>query len=129
MLPRDKQKICHRYKKILSGILLFLLFSTNPLWAQDAEKHNTNALTGIFDFYQEVISPVDGDRCPMYPSCSQYAKHSIQKHGLALGWIMSMDRLLRCGRDEKTISPALYTGEKKYIYDPVRNNDDWWTNE
>jgi uncharacterized protein len=61
----------------------------------------------------------------MYPSCSQYAKDSIQKHGVVLGWIMSMDRLVRCGRDEKKISPSLYIGNKKYIYDPVENNDFW----
>jgi putative component of membrane protein insertase Oxa1/YidC/SpoIIIJ protein YidD len=84
---------------------------------------------GLIRFYQVYISPVDGDRCPMVPSCSTYMKNSIEKHGFFIGWIMGMDRLARCGRDEvKTSSPVWING-KKYIYDPVENNDFWWSNK
>ena len=117
-----KKLPCHKYLKHCFWVCFFIFLSISPIWSQDSEE---NSITGIFDFYQKVISPIDGDRCPMYPSCSQYAKDSIQKHGVVLGWIMSMDRLVRCGRDEKKISPSLYIGNKKYIYDPVENNDFW----
>jgi putative component of membrane protein insertase Oxa1/YidC/SpoIIIJ protein YidD len=83
----------------------------------------------MFDFYGTVISPIDGDRCPMYPSCTRYAKESIRKHGALIGWVMAMDRLVRCGRDEKTISRPYFSGNKKWIHDPVENNDFWWVDK
>jgi hypothetical protein len=42
---------------------------------------------------------------------------------------MAMDRLVRCGRDEKTISRPYFSGNKKWIHDPVENNDFWWVDK
>ncbi|MFH2093152.1 MAG: membrane protein insertion efficiency factor YidD [Pseudomonadota bacterium] len=103
------------------AILLTLL----PAWAQDRQQDVQS--NGFFDFYEQVISPVDGHRCPMYPSCSQYAKTAIHKHGYVIGWIMGLDRLVRCGRDEKTHAPAIRANGIIHIYDPVENNDFWWS--
>ncbi|MBF0120871.1 MAG: membrane protein insertion efficiency factor YidD [Desulfobacterales bacterium] len=75
-------------------------------------------------FYQKFISKIDGNRCPMYPSCSQYAKEAINKNGFFIGWIIACDRLLRCGRDEVNLSPSIWEVKDKkwYCYDPVKNN-------
>lgn len=62
----------------------------------------------------------------MYPSCSTYGAEAIHKHGLVLGWIMTSDRLMRCGRDELDRSPRIRKDGKIYCYDPVENNDFWW---
>ncbi len=77
-------------------------------------------------FYQDHISGVDGNRCPMSPSCSEYAARAIKKHGLAVGWVMACDRLLRCGRDETHLSPVRRINGDLYIWDPVKANDFWW---
>ena len=69
---------------------------------------------------------VDGNRCPMYPSCSKYASEVFKKHGPILGWIMTCDRLVRCKRDKDRLSINVITGTQKYIYDPVKANDFWW---
>jgi len=53
-------------------------------------------LTLIKD-YQEIISPFLGHHCRFYPSCSQYSRLTIEKHGIAKGLILSFWRLLRCG--------------------------------
>ena len=45
-------------------------------------------------FYQHYISPVIGDRCQMYPSCSSYAVEAIKKHGCLIGPVMTSDRLI-----------------------------------
>lgn len=34
--------------------------------------------------------------CRFYPSCSQYAYDSIQKHGASYGIILALGRLLKC---------------------------------
>ena len=69
---------------------------------------------------------VDGNRCQMYPSCSSYASKAIEKHGPALGWVVSMDRLVRCGRDEAKVSMQIRVKNGEWTYDPVKANDFWW---
>ncbi len=80
----------------------------------------------LVKFYQNHISQVDGDRCPMAPSCSSYARQAIKKHGPVVGWIMACDRLVRCGRDEGKVSPLIILDSQRYVYDPVAANDFWW---
>jgi putative membrane protein insertion efficiency factor len=77
-------------------------------------------------FYQDHISALDGNRCPMYPSCSAYASQAIEKHGMVIGWVMACDRLVRCGRDEVTLSPPMIINHHKSAHDPVSSNDFWW---
>ena len=46
--------------------------------------------------YRSVISPLYGDVCRYYPSCSSYALQAIQHHGVVRGvWYGSL-RLIRC---------------------------------
>ncbi len=78
------------------------------------------------EFYQKHISAIDGNRCPMTPSCSEYAKNAMKKHGPILGWIMACDRLVRCGRSEKSIAPLVKTQDGYRYLDPVEHNDFWW---
>ena len=77
-------------------------------------------------FYRNYISGADGNRCPMYPSCSQYCIEAFKKHGSFLGWIMCSDRLMRCGRDETKLSPPVLINGEKLSFDPVNNNNFWW---
>ena len=107
----------------LSLILLLLAGSAHAQELQDAGSKNI-----FIQFYQDHISGADGGRCPMHPSCSAYAARAIEKHGPVLGWIMACDRLVRCGRDEVRVSPAMVIKGQPYVFDPVRANDFWWFN-
>lgn len=80
----------------------------------------------VFGFYERFISPVDGDRCPMHPTCSAYAREAVQRHGLFVGWVMACDRIVRCGRDETRISPNIIKDKSRVTLDPVSANDFWW---
>jgi len=46
--------------------------------------------------YQRTLSPVFGDRCKYYPSCSEYAAQSVQRFGILRGLALAGWRLLRC---------------------------------
>jgi len=46
--------------------------------------------------YQFLLSPVLGQRCRFYPSCSQYAIDALQTHGMMRGFWQAMKRLCRC---------------------------------
>ncbi len=109
MLPRNR-----------TILLILVLF---PIWTGSALAAEDNL---FIRFYQEHISVVDGNRCPMYPSCSAYASRVFKKHGPVLGWIMACDRLVRCGRDESKVSIKLLLDKNEFIYDPVSANDFWW---
>lgn len=85
-----------------------------------------NQTGSVFGFYERFISPVDGDRCPMHPTCSAYAREAVQRHGMFMGWIMACDRLVRCGRDETRISPGIIKDKNRAALDPVSANDFWW---
>ncbi len=90
-----------------------------------AEKETSSLVYPIF-FYRKYISKVIGSSCPMYPSCSAYSVEAFKKHGSATGWIMTCDRLMRCGRDETELSSQVWINNEKRCYDPVSNNDFWW---
>lgn len=88
----------------------------------DKEKEGETLLFPI-KFYKDYISKIDGDRCPMYPTCSQYCNEAFKKHGALLGWIMCSDRLVRCGRDETKLSDPVWVDGEKHSYDPLSNNE------
>ncbi len=46
--------------------------------------------------YQRFLSPVLGQHCRFYPSCSEYMKQSLIKHGLLKGIFFGSIRLLKC---------------------------------
>ena len=49
----------------------------------------------------------------------------VTTFGFAKGWVMSMDRLMRCGRDETRIAPKIWVNGKLKYYDPIERNDLW----
>lgn len=122
-------------KTISVALLLFVLWGTSAAWcasedhAQDMPVSSgpvSLAAQKIVGFFKRHISVIDGDRCPMYPTCSQYSQDAFQKHGALIGWVMSCDRLLRCGRDELAVAPVIIIDGSRRCYDPVENNDFWW---
>jgi putative membrane protein insertion efficiency factor len=46
--------------------------------------------------YRALLSPLLGDRCKYYPSCSAYAEQAIREYGILRGLILAGWRLLRC---------------------------------
>lgn len=53
-------------------------------------------LTGLIKAYQLILSPLIGQQCRFYPTCSQYALEAIEKHGATAGSYYTLRRLLRC---------------------------------
>jgi putative membrane protein insertion efficiency factor len=46
--------------------------------------------------YQLALSPMFGERCRYYPSCSEYAAQAIGRFGILRGLVLAGWRLLRC---------------------------------
>jgi len=50
----------------------------------------------LIKFYQYFISPLIGQNCRYYPTCSEYAVKALEKHGSFKGTILAVKRILRC---------------------------------
>ncbi len=53
-------------------------------------------LIGLLKAYRLLISPLYGDVCRYYPSCSAYALEAVQIQGSLRGSWLTARRLLRC---------------------------------
>jgi len=53
-------------------------------------------LVGLLTVYRRFISPLLGQRCRFYPSCSAYALEAVQVHGALRGSWLAVRRLSRC---------------------------------
>jgi putative component of membrane protein insertase Oxa1/YidC/SpoIIIJ protein YidD len=91
------------------------------------EPPSEGIIASIYRNRLDHLSAVRSGECPMHPSCSEYSIRSIEKHGYALGWIMTKDRLMRCGRNETTLAPKVVINGKTKYFDPVERNDSWWS--
>ncbi len=47
-------------------------------------------------FYQRCVSPFTPPSCRFTPTCSEYARQAIVKHGPVKGLWLAVKRLLRC---------------------------------
>ena len=54
-------------------------------------------LLALIHFYQKYISPMKrGGSCKYIPTCSEYARQAIEKHGALKGSVLAVWRILRC---------------------------------
>jgi hypothetical protein len=113
-------------------VMLLLGFSAFSAQAGEMDKNSANgdsqppAWSSPLTFFQRVISRADGDRDPMYPSCSQYAATVFKRYNPVTAWILTSDRLLRCGHDEVRLAPRVNLKGGARTYDPVEANTFWW---
>ncbi|MFV0405981.1 MAG: membrane protein insertion efficiency factor YidD [Propioniciclava sp.] len=53
-------------------------------------------LIALLRGYRAIVSPLYGDVCKFYPTCSAYALDAVCTHGALRGSWLSMRRLVRC---------------------------------
>ncbi|GAA1058914.1 hypothetical protein GCM10009573_03400 [Agromyces bracchium] len=55
-----------------------------------------NAGVLLIRAYRAVVSPLYGDVCRYYPSCSAYGLGAVQHRGLVVGSVLTAWRIVRC---------------------------------
>lgn len=92
-------------------ILFFISLNVNVLYSQDnnsiLENNTTKATNDYIGFYQNYISGIRGQSCPMYPSCSRYGIESFRNNNFFNAFLSTSDRLIRCGHDYENYSFTL----------------------
>jgi len=53
-------------------------------------------LLALVRAYQYLIRPMLGSNCRFYPSCSDYAREAIERHGALRGTWLAVRRVARC---------------------------------
>jgi putative membrane protein insertion efficiency factor len=56
----------------------------------------TRLLVFLLDGYKRWVSPLLPPACRFVPTCSEYARLAVLRHGPARGSTMALLRLLRC---------------------------------
>lgn len=74
------------------------------------DKALSALLIGLIQAYRYCISPLLGARCRFSPTCSQYARQSVEIYGAFKGSWLALVRILKCH--------PLHSGG----YDPVPKN-------
>ena len=50
----------------------------------------------LIRWYRYALSPLLGQNCRFFPSCSEYTAQAIQKHGACKGACLGLKRIVRC---------------------------------
>ncbi len=95
-----------------------------PARAPESPGVGVSLFSGLLGFYRAVVSPVDGDRCVMAPTCSLYGHQAMAEYGVLLGVVLTADRLLH-EADEIPRVPKIREGGETYYYDPLEANTYW----
>jgi len=118
------------FRTICCCLIVLGLFSCRSANTIKPEAKDTyDPFSALVNFYRGPLNHLSAVRmgeCPMHPSDSEYSLQALNRHGMIVGWIMSVDRLMRCGRDETKLAPKVLVNGKWRTYDPVENNDFWW---
>ena len=125
MRPRLKHIACPAACLLLAALLYSCAGSTSP-----AVDRPAGFLAAVLEIYRGPLNhlyAIRGGQCPMYPTCSEYSRQAIARHGPVIGWMMTADRLLRCGRDETRLAPKIMIDGQLKTFDPVEENDFWWS--
>ena len=56
----------------------------------------TYILIKLIKVYKFLISPLLGNSCRYYPTCSEYSIQSLKTYGLFKGLFLSLKRILSC---------------------------------
>jgi len=115
-----------------SQILPYQIQSTKSNHFQNNSKETIQKPSFLSNFFilgislfQKYISPVDGPRCTLYPTCSAYAVNAIKTHGLTIGLLLSFDRIMH-ETDEHLLSREVFIGKTLYYEDSLERNTFWW---
>jgi putative component of membrane protein insertase Oxa1/YidC/SpoIIIJ protein YidD len=132
---RDEIEKAHKDRGMNRPALIWLMLfvvlfgCTHAPPSENKTRGSFNLMLSLVEFYRgplDSLSAVKTGECPMYPSCSEYSVQALEKHGVFIGWMMTCDRLLRCGRSEMKLAPTIFVDGKVKCYDPVEKNDFWW---
>ena len=80
-----------------------------------------------FEFYRNVVSPIDGPTCAHRPTCSLYGLQAVRRHGVVGMWL-TIDRLLRGHQSSIWRNlPRVTIDGRTVLVDPLEESTFWFS--
>lgn len=89
-----------------------------PLAPPPPTSFHVPVTSGLIRAYQMIISPSKGSHCPMSPHCSAFGLQAFRSRNPIMAFIMTSDRLHRCGHDLKYYELTFVDDQPRFA-DPV----------
>lgn len=61
-----------------------------------ADRLAASVLGLLVRAYQLALSPLLGSRCRFYPTCSEYSRQALKRHGAVFGSALTVKRIACC---------------------------------
>ncbi len=55
-----------------------------------------SVIVGLLRFYKRFVSPLLPSACRFHPTCSEYMREAVERHGFVQGVWLGVCRLCRC---------------------------------
>jgi putative membrane protein insertion efficiency factor len=68
--------------------------------------------------WRKAISPLYGDVCRFYPTCSSYGLQQVQQRGLVMGSVLTTWRILRCNPFNSGGIDDVTPGSQRFLVNP-----------
>lgn len=66
-------------------------------WMSYPNQAMRKIVLALIRLYQFLLSPLLGQNCRFYPTCSNYTYQAIEKYGVLRGGWLGIKRIARCG--------------------------------
>jgi putative component of membrane protein insertase Oxa1/YidC/SpoIIIJ protein YidD len=96
--------------------------------AASEERGSIAAAVGhaVLDLYRSQIRPAIGQRCSLQPSCSEYARQALSRHGV-VGVALIGDRAIREPDVVAAQADPVVINGRRFYRDPLDAHDGWLT--
>jgi putative membrane protein insertion efficiency factor len=84
-------------RAVVGVCLLSIALLAADLSRPPAHQATSRTALSAIRWYQARVSPHLGGICRFEPTCSEYAKVAIERHGALRGGWMAVKRIARCG--------------------------------
>ena len=118
---------------LFHGLIVNICFAQNEDFL-DQKKEKNNSHLDFFGSkheysigysirnYQTHLSSARFSSCPMFPSCSNFGLQAFEQYSFFKASVLTSDRLLRCGYDNKFYSVTDYSSNQKLADFPIETS-------
>ncbi|MEP7362087.1 MAG: membrane protein insertion efficiency factor YidD [Acidobacteriota bacterium] len=87
-----------RPESYLAAVLLLLVLAGVDATREPSHQFTARAYVGAVEAYQRYLRPASSMifQCRYRPTCSEYSRQAVARHGIATGLRLTWNRLVSC---------------------------------
>lgn len=95
----DKSEMCNPMQADMDALFDTALLRLDTTLSKNkaaSRSLTVRAVLAVLRAYQLILSPLLGQRCRFYPTCSSYAMQAVREHGVVRGLALAVQRIGKC---------------------------------